>query len=61
MSPPTARPRTLSVLSVRRGMLQMTTGAQLRVVGWEEAACVHTLWRSAQTVEVLTVQERRPA
>ena len=61
MSPPTARPRTPSVLSARQGMLRETTDARLRDVGWEEAACVHTLRQSAQTVEVLMAQGRMPA
>ena len=47
MSPPTARPRTPSALSARQGTLRETTGAQLRGVGWEEAACVHTTAKCA--------------
>ena len=61
MSPPTARQGTPSVLSAHRSMLQRTTGAPLRDVGWDEAVCVHTLRQSAQTVEVLMAQGRMPA
>ena len=60
-SPPTARPRAPSVLSARESMPQGTTGAQLRAVGWEEAACVHTLRQNAQTVDVLMAQGLMPA
>ena len=61
ISPPTARPRTRDAPSVRRGMLQRTTGARLRAVEWEEAVCVHTLRQNVQTVEVLMAQGLMPA
>ena len=62
MSPPiAARPRGPGVLPALRSILRGTTIAQLRVVGWEEAVCAHTLRRSVRTVEVLTAQGPMPA
>ena len=62
MSPPTAtRPRGPGVLSALRSMLRGATVARLRVVGWEEAVCAHTLQQSVRTVGVLTAQGPMPA
>ena len=61
MSPPTARPRIPRVPYAQRSMLQRTTGAQSRAVGWEKAVCARALRRSAQTAEVLTAQGLIPA
>ena len=58
---PIARPMNQSVPSAHYGILRGTTSALLRAVGWEEAACVHTLQQSALTVEVLMEQGLTPA
>ena len=52
------RPRNLGVLSVPWNTPQETTAARLRAAGCEEAACAHTLRRSARTVEALMGREQ---